>query len=166
MRMVQFLLVPMLRSPNASSPVELVTMLHRRIRLPGKHPSGTSSSISVMVCVCACVEVAEMCCSFDGLANVVRGQLGGNPLSGDGYVFVNRRRTMLRVLYFEPGGYCLWSKRLEQGRFALPATADQPVRSLSLTLFDSLLEGLDITVTKQRKRWRSDVHQGGRVLLE
>ena len=107
-----------------------------------------------------CTRPVDMRCSFDGLANVVRGQLGGNPLSGDGYVFVNRRRTMLRVLYFEPGGYCLWSKRLEQGRFALPTAGDQPVRSLSLTLFDSLLEGLDITVTKQRKRWRSDVHQG------
>jgi len=45
-----------------------------------------------------------MRCSFDGLASVVRRQLGGNPLSGDGDVFVNRRRTMLRVLYFEPVG--------------------------------------------------------------
>ena len=46
-----------------------------------------------------CTRPVDMRCSFDGLANVVRGQLGGNPLSGDGYVFVNRRRTMLRVLY-------------------------------------------------------------------
>jgi transposase len=107
-----------------------------------------------------CTQPVDMRCSFDGLASVVRQRLGGNPLSGDGYVFVNRRRTMMRVLYFEPGGYCLWSKRLEQGHFAMPQVGDQPARALSATVFESLLEGLDIEVKKQRKRWRSSVHQG------
>ncbi|WP_425283417.1 IS66 family insertion sequence element accessory protein TnpB [Halomonas daqiaonensis] len=49
---------------------------------------------------------------------MVRRQLGKNPLSGHGFIFINRRRTQLKCLYFQAGGYCVWSKRLERGRFA------------------------------------------------
>jgi transposase len=64
-----------------------------------------------------------MRCQFDGLAARVKQQMGLNPLGGHAFIFINRRRTMMKVLYFESGGYCLRSKRLEQGQFADPGEA-------------------------------------------
>ena len=55
---------------------------------------------------------------FDGLAALVQGQLGMRANSGDWFVFINRRRSQIKVLYYHQGGYCLWSKRLERGTFA------------------------------------------------
>ena len=55
--------------------------------------------------------------SFDGLSALVRSKLAEDPLSGQLFVFINRRRTQLKVLYFDRGGYSVWAKRLEQGRF-------------------------------------------------
>lgn len=49
----------------------------------------------------------------------MRCHLGEDPGRGDWFVFINRRRTQLKILTYEAGGYCLWSKRLEQGQFAL-----------------------------------------------
>lgn len=63
-----------------------------------------------------CTEPADMRRSYDGLAAMVRHQLGYNPLRGHGFFFINRRRTQLKCLYFDAGGYCIWSKRLERGR--------------------------------------------------
>jgi transposase len=55
--------------------------------------------------------------SFDGLQALVRHGLGEDPLSGGLYVFINRRATQMRVLYFDRSGFCIWAKRLEAGRF-------------------------------------------------
>jgi len=54
--------------------------------------------------------------SFDGLSALVRTKLAEDPLSGQLFVFLNRRRTQLKILYFDRSGYCVWAKRLEQGR--------------------------------------------------
>lgn len=100
-----------------------------------------------------CTEPTDMRCQFDGLAARVRQQMGQDPLSGQGFVFLNRRRTMMKVLYFDVGGYCLWCKRLEQGQFA-GAVSSQGRLRLSRTGFQALLEGLDVRVIRQRKRWQ------------
>jgi transposase len=55
--------------------------------------------------------------SFDGLYALTRQELGADPLSGDLYVFINRRATQMKVLYWDRTGFCVWAKRLEQGRF-------------------------------------------------
>jgi len=91
--------------------------------------------------------------SYDGLAAMVRRSMGNNPLSGHGFVFINRRRTQLKCLYFEADGYCIWSKRLERGRFGVPGRGQQPVRALTRTEFEALIEGLELVVRKRRKRW-------------
>lgn len=101
-----------------------------------------------------CTQPTDMRRSYNGLATMVRHQLGHNPLDGHGFVFINRRRTQLKCLYFEAGGYCIWSKRLEQGRFNLPGRHDTVVRALSRAEFEALIEGLDWVVKKRRKRWR------------
>ena len=66
-----------------------------------------------------CTQPTDMRCSFDGLSARVRRYLGEDPTSGHWFVFINRRRTMIKILGFDTGGYWIWGKRLEQGEFAL-----------------------------------------------
>lgn len=106
-----------------------------------------------------CAEPTDMRRSYDGLAAMVRRCLGGDPLGGQGFVFINRRCTQLKCLYFEAGGYCLWSKRLEQGRFHFSHTRHGAAIALSPAQFEALLEGLDFVVEKRRKRWSPGVHR-------
>lgn len=101
-----------------------------------------------------CTQVTDMRRSYDGLAAAVRGQLGRDPLCGHGFVFVNRRRTQLKCLYFEAGGYCIWGKRLERGRYGAAAPAFDGVRDLSPAEFHALIEGLDWVIKKRLKRWQ------------
>ncbi len=58
--------------------------------------------------------------AFDGLATLVRQSLGQDPLSGSVYIFSNRQRNRLKVLFWEPGGYWLCNRRLEEGTFRWP----------------------------------------------
>jgi transposase len=56
-----------------------------------------------------CTQVTDMRRSFDGLSAQIRQELGDDPASGALFVFINRRRIQMKCLYFEAGGYCLWS---------------------------------------------------------
>lgn len=91
--------------------------------------------------------------SFDGLAALVRHALGESPLDGALYTFVNRRRTMMKVLYFEPDGYCVWSKRLERGQFQVRWEAPEKV-ALDPSAWRCLLEGIDLGSVRRLKRYR------------
>ena len=92
--------------------------------------------------------------SFDGLSALVRHELRADPTDGGWYVFVNKRRTLLKVLAFDAGGYWIWSKRLERGRFAALGGRGDGAMSLTRTGLLALLEGADIRVTRQRRRYR------------
>ena len=59
--------------------------------------------------------------SFDGLCGLIRSQTEKNPASGEVFVFLNRSRTLLKLLHWEHGGFVLYYKRLEQGTFTPPA---------------------------------------------
>jgi transposase len=60
----------------------------------------------------------------DGLSALVKGALGEEPRSGHLFVFFNRGRDILRILFWDTNGYCVVSKRLEQGRFRSPAVSE------------------------------------------
>jgi len=79
--------------------------------------------------------------SFDGLCGLIRCELDADPLSGSLFVFINRRRNMIKSLYWDRDGFAIWFKRLEKGRFNLPdiANSDGRIDRLQLTL---LLEGV------------------------
>jgi len=96
----------------------------------------------------------DMRCSFDGLAALTRHELGADPLSGGLYVFMNRRATQMKVLYFDRSGYCVWSKRLESGRF-ISDWREARTRSMEWVELKLLLEGIE--VGRQRKRYRYEV---------
>ena len=60
---------------------------------------------------------------MNGLSAMVREKLGRDPQSGDLFVFRNRRSDMLKILFFDQGGYCLLAKRLDHGTFRLALSA-------------------------------------------
>jgi len=91
--------------------------------------------------------------SFDGLSALVKNKLRESPLSGELFVFINKRKTMIKILYFDRSGYCLWSKRLEQGAFKAKANSDIK-QSLDVTQLKLLLEGIELKNTQQNKRYR------------
>ena len=95
---------------------------------------------------------ADMRKQFDGLAALVKHQLAEDPLSGHLFVFINRRRTLMKVLYFDRGGYCLWCKRLEQGRFQFDAGKGDK-QALSWTDVKLLVEGIDVSNARRYKRF-------------
>jgi IS66 Orf2 like protein len=55
--------------------------------------------------------------SYDGLQALARHAMHHDPLDGALYIFVNRRGSQLKCLYFDRSGFCIWGKRLEAGRF-------------------------------------------------
>ena len=97
-------------------------------------------------------EPTDMRKSFTGLSALVRTKIKENPLSGDLYVFINRRQTHIKILYFDRSGYSIWMKRLEEGRFEYPP-GDKTKTSLDLIKLKLILEGIDLKSIRQRKRY-------------
>jgi len=81
--------------------------------------------------------------SIDSLSVLVSSYLEQNPFSGHLFAFCNGRRTILKILYWDRNGFCLWHKRLEKNRFRWPESEEQ-LRELSARELGWLLEGLDI----------------------
>jgi transposase len=79
---------------------------------------------------------------FDGLAMLVQQQLGQDPFSGQLFVFRGRRGDLVKVLAWDGQGLCLFSKRIEKGRFVWPQAKDGAV-SLTPAQLSMLLEGID-----------------------
>ena len=80
--------------------------------------------------------------SYDGLQALARHAMGLNPLDGALYVFVNRRGSQLKCLYFDRSGFCIWGKRLKSGKFIGDWSAVR-TREMDWTGLKLLLEGLE-----------------------
>ena len=93
--------------------------------------------------------------SFDGLGAIVEGTFGHDLRDGDKFVFLNRRATQVRILYWDRDGYCLWMKRLEAGTFRHVQAIDGHLHiELAAGELSMLLEGIDASVVKRRMRYR------------
>jgi len=92
---------------------------------------------------------------FDTLAAMVREIIQADPMSGHLFVFFNRRRDRVKILFWDRTGLCLWYKRLEQGVFTLPKVSDSQ-QSIEMAWADLslILEGIDLTGARRRKRFR------------
>ena len=69
-------------------------------------------------------QAADMRKSYDGLSGLVRQGLGRDPLSGEVFIFLNRRRTQMKLLVWDRSGFVIWGKRLERGTFELPRSSE------------------------------------------
>ena len=98
--------------------------------------------------------------SFDGLYALTRQELGQDPLSGRLFVFINRRATQMKVLYFDRTGFCVWAKRLEQGRF-LSDWRGVMTREMDWTGLKLLLEGIEPKVIRKRYKHVRDANALG-----
>jgi transposase len=94
--------------------------------------------------------------SFDALENLVRVVLKKDPMSGHLFVFTNKRRDRIKILMWDRHGWSILYKRLEIGTYKLPEVSDIAeggriqVEAAELAL---MLEGIDLTGAKRRKRW-------------
>ena len=93
---------------------------------------------------------ADMRKSFDGLSELARSQWL-DPLSGQLFVFINRRATQIKALYFDRSGFCVWAKRLEAGRF-IGDWSKVRSRQMDWTQLKLMLEGIE--PGRQRKRFQ------------
>ena len=91
--------------------------------------------------------------SYDGLSALVKNTLHEDPANGHLFVFINRKRTQMKVLYFDRSGYCVWSKRLEQGRFQYRSAGADKV-ALDWTQLKLILEGIELKNTRRYKRFQ------------
>lgn len=94
-------------------------------------------------------EPADMRRSFDGLHALTAQAMKLDPLSGHLFAFINRRGTMIKVLYWDRSGWCLWAKRLERGRFRSPADRGR-TREMDYTGLKMLLEGIEPVRVRRR----------------
>ena len=108
--------------------------------------------LSAAVRVYLAKEPADMRKSFDALAALVQGSLGLDPLSGHLFVFVNKRRDRIKILYWDRDGLVVWAKRLERGTYRLPAAAASRVEMTAAEL-SSLLAGIDLNTARRRHRY-------------
>ena len=95
--------------------------------------------------------VTDLRKGFDGLSALVQLQLAEDPFSGQLFVFRGRRGDLIKCLWHDGQGMCLFAKRLERGRFLWPSTADGTV-TISPAQLGYLLEGIDWRMPQ--KTWR------------
>lgn len=101
-----------------------------------------------------CVPPTDMRRSFDGLAATAQTVTRQDPLSGHLFVFFNRRRDRVKILYWDASGYCLWYKRLEVGQFSLSAVASgQDTVEWDLPQLTLILEGIDLSDSQRQRRY-------------
>jgi transposase len=94
---------------------------------------------------------ADMRKGFDGLCGMVRDHLQCDPLSGDVFVFFNRSRSHVKILWWDRDGFAIYYKRLERGTFEVPA-ADQDLQITAQTL-SLILDGIVLSSVKKKKRF-------------
>jgi transposase len=112
-----------------------------------------------------CTRPTDMRKSFDGLTGLVQECFGQDPLTGHLFLFLNRRRDCLKILYFDRDGLAIWYKRLEAGTFQRPSTAEGDGDGVELQpgQLAMILSGIDMRSARQRKRYQhtGSIPKGG-----
>jgi transposase len=108
------------------------------------------ASVRVYLCLTAC----DMRRSFDGLHALVRDYLELDALAGHLYVFANKRRDRIKILYWDHDGFAIWSKRLEEGTYAMPQDTKDGPSEITAAELGALLSGIDLNTAQRRKRYQ------------
>lgn len=94
--------------------------------------------------------------SYDGLSALVQGSFGRGSTSGDLFIFLNRRGTQVRMLFWDRDGYCILMKRLERGTFRQRRSENGETHvEIDAGELGMLLEGIDAKAIHRRKRYRA-----------
>jgi transposase len=95
--------------------------------------------------------------SFNGLVALTESALKQDPLSGSFFVFLNRRRDRIKILYWGQTGFCIWYQQLQKGTYQLPA-ADmlEELETIEVTRsqLSLILDGIDLSSARQRMRFQ------------
>ena len=81
--------------------------------------------------------------SYQGLAILVEQSLAQNPFSGNLFVFYNKRRDRLKMIYWHINGFYLWMKRLEKGRFPMAASSSGTLTGMTPYQLQGLIQGIE-----------------------
>jgi transposase len=109
------------------------------------------ASVRVYLCLSPC----DMRRSFDGLQALVRDHLQLDAFAGHLYLFANKRRDRLKILYWDRDGFAIWAKRLEAGTYSIPSGEPGSRRlEVSVEELGALLSGIDLGAARRRKRYR------------
>ena len=109
------------------------------------------ASVRVYLCLSPC----DMRRSFDGLHALVRDHLQLDALTGHLYLFANKRRDRVKILYWDRDGFAIWAKRLEEGSYVIPFGEPGPHRfEITVEELGALLSGIDLSTATRRKRYR------------
>ena len=101
-----------------------------------------------------CATPTDMRKSFDGLHTLVRQVFELDPLDGHLFLFVNRRRDRIKLLWWDRDGLAMWYKRLEMGTYQLPVVSDDAQGvEIDATQLALLLSGVAQQSAKRRKRY-------------
>jgi len=103
--------------------------------------------------------------SFNGLVALTESALKQDPLSGSLFVFVNRRRDRIKILYWGQTGFCIWYQQLQRGSYQLPdqdSRAEQETLEVTRSQLTLILDGIDLSSARQRMRFQlSSEHRAG-----
>ena len=92
--------------------------------------------------------------SFDGLCGLIHGQLGENSMSGDLFIFINKKRNRIKLLRWEPGGFVLFYKRREKGTFELPKVQRPGLgQTIDYSELVMIITGISLSYAKKRRRF-------------
>lgn len=108
------------------------------------------ASVRVYLCTAPC----DMRRSFDGLYALVSGTLQLNALEGHLFVFSNRRRDRVKILYWDRDGFAIWAKRLEEGTYAMPFSEGESRREITAQELGAILSGIDLSEAARRRRYQ------------
>ena len=113
------------------------------------------ASVRVYLCTTPC----DMRRSFDGLHALVISAMQLDALAGHLFVFSNKRRDRIKILYWDRDGFAIWAKRLEEGTYAMPFDdnadcANAARREVTAQELGAILSGIDLSIAKRRKRFQ------------
>lgn len=102
-----------------------------------------------------CTTPTNMCYSFDSLMGQAQQIFKQDPLSGHLFLFFNRSRDRMKILFWDVDGFCIWYKRLERGTFQIPrAEGGKQALELTYDQLTKLLGGIDLYTGRKRRRYR------------
>lgn len=96
-------------------------------------------------------QAVDMRKSYQTLAALVKNVLQRNPLCGHLFVFYNKKKDVIKILYWQTNGFCLWQKKIEKGRFILPFPFSDPSMEVTAYQLQGFIQGLDCWKVKQAK---------------